>query len=206
MQLEKKYESEAALKEQILRESMKNIEKALQQVDALNHEIAVLTGTYMKCTEQFQSELQESKQTMEEQIKQLGERPRPKQLFREVTRTKKTFLFFTKSWKEIEEQGYDYTECDVWDRKKGEAQQVYGEHMDEIYDMMKFKAAELSKILKLQKQLAELLANQVNSPSSTLEEKVVVDHVEEKVEEKAEETTTPQKEAADEAAATTEQN
>lgn len=198
MQLDKKYESEAVLKEQVLKESMKNIDKALQQMEALNREITALTATYMKCTEQFQAELQTGKETMEEQMKQLGERPRPKQLFREVTRTKKTFLFFTKSWKEMEEQGYDYSECESWDRKKGEVQQTYGEHMDEVYDMMKFKASELSKILKLQKQLAEMLANQVNSPSSTLEEKVVIDHV-------GETTETPE-DAAEEAAVTTEQN
>lgn len=171
MELEKKYGSESTLKEQVLSESMKNIEKALAQIDAFNHEISTLTSTYMRCTEVFQAELQQKKQEMQENTAQLGERPAPKQMYREVTRTKKTFLFFTKTWKEMEENGYDYTECEAWDDKKKSVDSEYNAQLDEVYDLMKYKASEISRILKLQKELAELLAQQVILPETSLEDK-----------------------------------
>lgn len=177
MELEKKYENDAALKEQILDESMKNIEKAFLQMDSLGREISVLTSSYMKFAEIFQKELEQGKQELQEQMQKLGERPEPKMIYREVTKTEKRFVFFSKTWKEMEEQGYDYSECDQWAVKRKEIEKKYDDKLTEVYEMMKFRAAELSRILKLQKNLADLLSNQTFNPETTLKDKISTEEI-----------------------------
>lgn len=203
MELEKKYESDTTLKEQILDESMKNIEKAFSQMDSLSREISTLTSTYMKCADVFQQELQQGKQELQEQLQNLGERPEPKMIYREVTKTGKRFLFFPKTWKEMEEQGYDYSECDQWAVQKKEIEKKYDDKLTEIYEMMKLRAVELSRILKLQRNLVDLLSNHTFGSETTLKdgmstEEIVSEKVQEEISEEVAATLEVQEETTQE--------
>ncbi|MGN0298317.1 MAG: hypothetical protein ACI4C1_03895 [Lachnospiraceae bacterium] len=157
MELKKKYEDEVALKEQVLSESMKNIQKALNQIDTLENEMNTLLKDYLTSVNSIQAKLDHERSSVQEEIEKLGTCPAPRAIYREVEKKEKRFIFFTKAWKEIEQEGYDYSKCEEWKEQKAQLDKKYNDMLNKIYDEMKWKASELKEILALQRQLVELL-------------------------------------------------